>query len=287
MLKQRIITSVVLIPVVLALIFFAPLNVFSPLVAGVILLGAWEWSALMELKNKLIRLAYVGCIGVLLGLVHYNWPIELIWKNKVIIQPVIYILAAAFSWWIIATVLVFSYPKKVAHGRLKLLIRALVGVLTLVPLWLALNVLRSFEYQTDTLAGTALIFMVLGIVWSADIGAYFSGKRFGKRKLMPHVSPNKTLEGLVGGVIASAVFVFISSAIAEIQLAKALILAALAILVALFSAVGDLLESMFKREAGMKDSGSCLPGHGGIMDRIDSLTAAAPVFVVLVWAMYW
>ena len=125
-----------------------------------------------------------------------------------------------------------------------------------------------------------LILVVLGIVWSADIGAYFTGKNFGKHKLMPKVSPNKTIEGLAGGVIAAVIFVLVFCHFSNVDMAVWPIYGVMTIFIALFSAIGDLLESMFKREAGLKDSGSCLPGHGGILDRLDSLTAAAPIFVL-------
>jgi len=158
--------------------------------------------------------------------------------------------------------------------------RGIAGLLTLIPLWLALNTLRSAQYAESTHFGSVLILVVLGIVWSADVGAYFTGKSFGKHKLMPKVSPNKTIEGLAGGVVASIIFVLAFCHFTGVDFAVWPIYAVMTAFIALFSAVGDLLESMFKREAGLKDSGRCLPGHGGILDRIDSLTAAAPMFVM-------
>jgi phosphatidate cytidylyltransferase len=153
-------------------------------------------------------------------------------------------------------------------------------------MWLALNVLRSSEFETDPMHGSILIMVVLGIVWSTDIGAYFSGKNFGKNKLMPLVSPNKTIEGLIGGIACSVVFVITFCYFNNQPISMWFIYAVMAIGVAVFSAVGDLLESMFKREVGLKDSGSCLPGHGGILDRIDSLTAAAPIFTAFyIWIL--
>lgn len=118
-------------------------------------------------------------------------------------------------------------------------------------------------------------------MWAADIGAYFSGKKFGKHKLMPHVSPNKTIEGFAGGLIWVAVLVLILNASFGIDMSQYPMYLAIAVVTAIISAVGDLNESMLKRVAGVKDSGTILPGHGGILDRIDSLVAATPVFILL------
>jgi phosphatidate cytidylyltransferase len=159
------------------------------------------------------------------------------------------------------------------------------GILTLIPTWVAIVSLRTSLFDIDSFYGASLIFYVLGIVWAADIGAYFVGVKFGKHKLRPNVSPGKTLEGLFGGVMAS--FAIIAFAALHYQVEPSRIWLHLTIggLTVGVSALGDLNESMFKRCAGIKDSGKLLPGHGGIMDRIDSLTAAFPVFAFcyVVW----
>ena len=278
MLIKRILTSVVLAPAALALVFFTPLELFSLIAGLIVLLSAWEWSAFMGLKKTANRFSYVVAMAALLFAANLYWPIQSLWQNGQLIGSANYVFTLAVAWWLVACALVWTYPRTAKAWHSGVVMRAIAGVLTLVPMWLALNVLRSLDYSTDVTRGSTLIMVVLGIVWSADIGAYFSGKNIGKHKLMPLVSPNKTIEGLVGGLICSALFVITFCYFTQVPSDKWAIYGGMAVIVALFSAVGDLLESMFKREVGLKDSGSCLPGHGGILDRIDSLTAAAPLF---------
>ncbi|MCF2859433.1 phosphatidate cytidylyltransferase [Pseudoalteromonas sp. SMS1] len=281
MLKQRIMTSVVLAPLALLLVFYTPLQLFSLIAGAIVLLGAWEWASLMGLKTSAHRAVYVSITATLIALLHVHWPIESLWQSGKLVADANYLFTLAAAWWIVATLLVIRYPKMARAWSQGVVMPAVAGFLTLVPLWLALNVLRSAEYNSSEQFGSVLIMVVLGIVWSADIGAYFAGKNLGKRKLMPNVSPNKTIEGLIGGLLTSVVFVLIFCYCSDIDYKHWLLYGALTLVIALFSAIGDLLESMFKREAGLKDSGSCLPGHGGILDRIDSLTAAAPLFALL------
>jgi phosphatidate cytidylyltransferase len=134
--------------------------------------------------------------------------------------------------------------------------------------------------QTDISAGSWTLLFVMSLVWVADTGAYFTGRAFGARKLLPSVSPNKTIEGLFGGVGAASVLAVIVTIKTHTSMHQSFAIIASSILAVLASVLGDLTESLFKRVAGIKDSGSLLPGHGGILDRIDSLTAALPVFVI-------
>ncbi|WP_419148027.1 phosphatidate cytidylyltransferase [Pseudoalteromonas 'SMAR'] len=278
MLKQRILTSAVLAPLALLLVFYTPLGMFSTIAALIVLLGAWEWSALAGLAQTRQRVGFVAVMAVLIALLNSHWPIETLWQQGKLVADANYVFTLAFAWWLVATVLVVKYPRAARAWNEGIMMRSIAGVLTLVPLWLALNVMRSAGYHEGEHIGSVLIMVVLGIVWSADIGAYFAGKNLGKHKLMPNVSPNKTIEGLVGGLVTAVVFVVAFCYFADIESTKWLMYGAMTVVIALFSAVGDLLESMFKREVGLKDSGRCLPGHGGILDRIDSLTAAAPIF---------
>lgn len=280
MLKQRILTSLVLAPLALVLVFYTPLTLFSYIAGGIVLLGAWEWSAFMGLCDKLKRITFVSLIAILLTMLNLHWPIESLWIDGKLIGDANYLFTLSFAWWLVATYLVWRYPAMAKAWNEGFLMRGIAGLLTLIPLWLALNTLRSAGYVESTHFGSMLILVVLGIVWSADIGAYFTGKNFGKHKLMPKVSPNKTIEGLAGGVVAAVIFVLTFCHFTDVGTAVWPVYAVMTAFIALFSAIGDLLESMFKREAGLKDSGSCLPGHGGILDRIDSLTAAAPIFVL-------
>ena len=154
------------------------------------------------------------------------------------------------------------------------------GWLTLLPTWVAFLVLRSYDYQTSTYHGAQLIMFLFLLVWSADVGAYFVGKSLGKRKLLPNVSPGKTLEGFLGGIVCACIMVLILGSVLSWQTAQYMTVLGVTVLITTISVLGDLNESMFKRQAGVKDSGSILPGHGGILDRIDSLTATAPIFAL-------
>lgn len=149
-----------------------------------------------------------------------------------------------------------------------------MGVFTLAPCWLALIIIRSAEN------GAIILTFVLCLIWSTDIGAYFSGKWWGKTKLIPKVSPNKTWQGLYGGILLTIIVAVIGCIVFNISPLDWLIVVALAIVVAILSVIGDLLESMLKRQINIKDTGNYLPGHGGLLDRIDSLTAAVPIFLL-------
>ena len=148
-------------------------------------------------------------------------------------------------------------------------------------------VLRSSEYTTDAYHGAQLIMFLLLMVWSADIGAYFVGKSLGKHKLLPNVSPGKTLEGFFGGIIFACILVGTAGFILEWNSEQLMTVLAVTVLITTVSVLGDLNESMFKRQAGIKDSGSILPGHGGILDRIDSLTATAPIYALCYVIIGW
>ncbi|MGH8377042.1 MAG: phosphatidate cytidylyltransferase, partial [Pseudomonas sp.] len=159
--------------------------------------------------------------------------------------------------------------------------KLLIGFLILLPAWQGLVLLKQWQL------GNWLIMAVMVLVWGADIGAYFSGKAFGKRKLAPQVSPGKSWEGLYGGLLLSLVITAVVAVHRDWSAANLLQGLFGAAVVVLASVVGDLTESMFKRRSGIKDSSNLLPGHGGVLDRIDSLTAAIPVFAVLLWAVTW
>ncbi|NQD96639.1 phosphatidate cytidylyltransferase, partial [Pseudomonas sp. CrR25] len=191
-----------------------------------------------------------------------------------------WVLALGVIWWGVATVLVLGYPASSrywAGGPGKLLI----GLLILLPAWQGLVLFKQWPLAN------ALILAVMVLVWAADIGAYFSGKAFGKRKLAPQVSPGKSWEGLFGGLLTS-LLITVAVGLYRGWIGSEFVLAlAGAALVVLISVVGDLTESMFKRQSGVKDSSNLLPGHGGVLDRIDSLTAAVPVFAALLWLAGW
>lgn len=190
------------------------------------------------------------------------------------------ILVAGVLWWCLALRMILRYPGHEAWWKHCISLKWLFGLLTLLPFFWALVVLRTYHTSADHVLGSWRLLFVMSLVWVADTGAYFVGRKFGARKLLPAVSPNKTIEGLLGGVGAASLLAIVVTLARDATLRESLAIVVSSILAVLASVLGDLTESLFKREAGMKDSGSLLPGHGGVMDRIDSLTAALPIFVI-------
>ena len=288
MLKQRIITALILAPAAILAVFYLPLVYFSSLILMLVVIGAWEWSAFIGLKSKLERSFYVGITTLMIVILWFFIPPTDYWLPLGDLQGhVLLLLWLSVAWWSLATLLMFSYPKFKHFWARSPLIIAIFGWCTLIPTWLAFMVLRSHNHIVDAFHGAQLLMFLFLLVWSADIGAYFFGKSFGKHKLMPNVSPGKTVEGFLGGV-ACAVLLTVSIGY-YLQWSTSQFTSAffVAVLISTVSVLGDLTESMFKRQAGIKDSGKILPGHGGILDRIDSLTATAPIFALCYIFLGW
>jgi len=262
MLKSRIATALVIAPLTLAAVFFLPPQAFALFMALIVLMAAWEWTAMMRLVSGSQRTVYVLSVLFAIVVVQKTLP----YYEKII-------FAGAALWWLAATALVMLYPRAcfLWCGRVS---KGVVGFLVLVPTWAAIVYIRELEQ------GPWLIVYMFLMVWGADTGAYFAGKRFGKRKLMPRVSPAKSWAGIGGATVTVLVVSMFTQPYLHFSQDLSVGIYVLALILLFVSVVGDLTESMFKRQCGIKDSGSILPGHGGIMDRIDSLTAAAPVFAL-------
>lgn len=268
MLKQRIITALILLPFALGGFFLLEGGWFALFIGAVVSVGAWEWARLIGFTAQPQRLAYAALVAILLVLL-FNIPQLAPWT-----------LLLGVCWWGVATLLVLGYPGSSRHWA-KLPVRLLIGLLILLPAWQGLVLFKQWPQANG------LILAVMVLVWGADIGAYFAGKTFGKRKLAPQVSPGKSWEGVFGGLLAT-LLICLGLGLYQGWSLGALLLALLGtVLVVSISVVGDLTESMFKRQAGIKDSSNLLPGHGGVLDRIDSLTAAIPVFAALLWLAGW
>lgn len=268
MLKQRIITALVLLPFALGGFFLLDGGWFALFIGAVVSLGGWEWARLAGFDSQVQRVAYAASVAVLLlGL--YLLPALAPW-----------VLLFGVIWWAVATFLVLGYP---ASSRYWVLapVRLLIGWLILLPAWQGLVLFKQWP------DANWLILAVMVLVWGADIGAYFAGRRFGKRKLAPQVSPGKSWEGVFGGLLATLLICVGVAIYRDWSLTGALLALIGTVVVVLISVVGDLTESMFKRQSGIKDSSNLLPGHGGVLDRIDSLTAAIPVFAALLWLTGW
>jgi phosphatidate cytidylyltransferase len=253
-LRKRIITAVILAVLFLSILLWLPPVATVIVVTALVLTGAWEWSAFLRPSGNGARVAYVVFVALLLLGAHYV-------ATDTDVRH--FILITALIWWLVALGWIIFAPRSVASWS-----AGLAGVLALVPAWVALVWLRYLP------SGEYWVLFTLLLVWGADIGAYFAGHRFGHTRLAPAVSPGKTWEGVVGGFALSAVVAVAGGVWFALPLYAfvPLCLAAVG-----FSIVGDLTESLLKRFAGVKDSGTLFPGHGGVMDRIDSVTGAAPV----------
>lgn len=284
MLKQRIMTALVLAPITIACVFLLKAEYFALFCSAVILIGAWEWGPLMGLTKQPHRAMFVVDIAAIMAALAYFVPINTMWQIQGELNPIYSgIMAVGALWWVVSLLLIVSYPGSSKIWEKNQLLKAAMGILTLIPAWVAFIAIRTLNIDVpgQFYFGANLLMASLMIVWAADIGAYFCGKKFGKNKLMPLVSPNKTIEGFVGGLIWVAILTLILNYAFGIDPAGYPIYILIAIVTAIVSAVGDLSESMLKRTAGIKDSGTILPGHGGLLDRIDSLVAATPVFILL------
>jgi phosphatidate cytidylyltransferase len=255
MLRQRVITALILAPFVIFVILWVPHPITTAVLALLVAAGAWEWSAFPGFTHARTRLAYVAAIAACVGLAWYL-GVDSVESSL--------LLHASLLWWVLALLWVLFAPAAINRTT-----AAVAGLFALVPVWLALVRLHQ--------QGPQLMLFLLLLVVAADIGAYFAGRALGKHKLAPRVSPGKTWEGVGGGLIAAALMAAFGVWWFNMDTVPFM---ALCILVAIASVIGDLTESMFKRHAGLKDSGNLLPGHGGVLDRVDSVTAAAPVFLI-------
>lgn len=255
MLRQRILTAIVALAVLAVVLFVVPAFVARVVIAALLLAGAWEWGGFLFKNQTNGRLVYMVFIGLLMAVLFFAQP-----ASRVIDA----VLWGALVWWFMALLWMFFFPTPVART-----VTWLCGALVLVPAWTALDLLY--------VQAPRLLLFALLIVWVADIGAYFAGKGFGRVKLAPKISPGKSWEGVLGGLMAVVLLAAIGSWFLATEIS---VLIPFCLAVTMLSIVGDLTVSMFKRTAGVKDSGSLFPGHGGVLDRIDSVTAAAPLFAL-------
>jgi phosphatidate cytidylyltransferase len=252
------VTGLLLAGLVIAILLLMPPAVAVATVLLVVAAGAWEWAGFAGLVAPLARLGYVVAIGLAVGAA---------WRLTSSPPALVAFLAATAAWWVAAFVWLVVAP---ARGGPRA--AALAGFAVLVPA--AVGITRLVQIDDD---GQALMLFLLILIAAADVGAYFGGRALGRRKLAPRVSPGKTWEGFAAGMLAA----MLAAGAGAVLFGRPLVpwLAVCAV-VALVSVVGDLAESMFKRRAGLKDSSALLPGHGGVLDRVDSLTAAGPLFML-------
>ncbi|NNM58694.1 MAG: phosphatidate cytidylyltransferase [Legionellales bacterium] len=258
MLKMRILTACCLFPIVIGMLFL-PKEWFDLAIGLVLIVSAWEYSSLINLSLYLYRVLYTL-------LLVFVYAIGLIFP-----YPFLFV---GTLFWLIATIFLVKYPFGNAQWNAWRWLPPLVGFLMLCPASLALAVLHSMPH------GWEWVLFLLLLVWAADIGAYFSGRFWGKHPLAPLVSPKKTIEGFYGAFFAVMLVMGVYLCIWHFSIFRQPLFFVLVLLIFLFSVIGDLVESGIKRWMNVKDSGGILPGHGGILDRIDSLLAAAPFFAL-------
>jgi len=259
MLKQRLITGALLIFAFVAALFLASSAAFCLLTEVVVLFAAWEWSRLMGLTQLNKRSYYTLFIFFVL--------------QGSFFLPVPVILALALVFWLLMLPLVLYYPRA-QYWKTSILNQGLMGLFVLIPTWLAINFLRNVDH------GEYLLLFFFILIWGADSGAYFVGRKWGKTLLLARVSPGKTREGLYAALVFSLLIAAVPLVWFSVPFPLWIYCFVLALLTVLFSVLGDLFESMLKRSENLNDSGKIFPGHGGLLDRIDSLTAAAPIFAL-------
>lgn len=265
MLKARLCTAVVLIPLVVWGTLALPTFWFSLLMTLIVALGAWEWAALAGLSARVMRSLYV--VLMLLAL----WGISYL--------PPLWVLSAALLGWCAAALSLMRYPAGAALWS-RQSIAAVVGVWVLAPAWFALTHLHAITPQ-----GPYWVLFLMVLAWAADSAAYFSGRRWGTTQLAPAISPGKTWAGVWGALAATLLIAPAAGIAAGLPRLQLWLFIGWCLATVGFSIVGDLFKSLYKRARGVKDSGHLLPGHGGVLDRIDSLTAAAPVFMLGLWLL--
>ena len=266
MLKQRVMTALILFPITIAGILLLPGDIFSWAVLAILMLAGWEWTRITGMTNRSMR------VVVLLAMAVLAWLLEI--HLQALAIPLIGV-GVIFWGTMVALLPFYQGSDSVAGPRWQLPLRASMFIVILAA-WLSYSSLHELN------PAYVLYLVVLSVV--ADTAAYFSGKRFGKQKLAPAISPGKTREGLLGALAAVALLSLVASWYFGLGVIGTVYLMLLTLLTALVSVVGDLYVSLMKRESGKKDSGSILPGHGGILDRADSHIATAPVFTLgLLW----
>ena len=277
MFKERLLTALVLAPIMIGGIFFLPLKEFAIFIGVIATVGAWEWANIAGYQKNWSRILYAAFVFVVLYA-----SARFLDRNED--YKIVYLGIGAL-WWIVAFALVARYPSNTEMWGARP-IRALLGLCVLVPMWVGFMHLKLEPHSS------LLIVYVMFVVWGADTGAYFAGKKWGKSKLAPHVSPGKSWAGFWGGfattLFVAAVFaLYVHNNLQPMDVASITRLFIITVVTFVISVLGDLVESMMKRHRGIKDSSSLLPGHGGVLDRIDSMAAAVPVFAFMMLMLDW
>lgn len=271
MTRTRLLAALVMAPLAIAAVLLLPTPWMAALSAAAFLIGLWEWLRLTDIEDPIAR-------GVLL-VVNLLLMVALVWASRsdsggsLVLFQIMTVIGV--GWWCLAALWLRHYDFASDHATHARVFKLAAGTLSVIPAWCALALIHAGQPH-----GNRWLLLALCIVWAADSGAYFAGRRFGRNKLSPRISPNKTVEGLIGGVVAGMLLALVAAPFAGASAKQLPYIAIVAIWTILFSVVGDLFESLLKRHVGVKDSGHLIPGHGGVLDRIDSVLAALPVFAL-------
>lgn len=276
MTKTRLLAALIMAPLAIAAILILSTPWIVALTAVLFLAGLWEWFELAEIEDTLAR--------TVLLVAHLALMVAIVWASRSAsgYSYVLFQLASVIGviWWLLALLWLRNYDFASNHQTWARFFKLAAAALAVIPAWCALAWIHGTEPN-----GHIWLFTALAIVWAADSAAYFAGRHFGGtlfkgRKLAPRISPNKTYEGLLGGLVAGVLIGICGSLLAGASGTQMPLVAIVALAAAFASVIGDLYESLLKRHAGVKDSGHLIPGHGGILDRIDGVLAALPVFAM-------
>lgn len=270
MLRQRVLTALLLAPLVVVLVVLAPTVLLAGVATVVFLAALWEWAVLSGLRGTSARAAFLLLAA---------FGFALLWLLQVRAAG-IWVVVVGLAWWIMAAQWLRHFAYAAAPTGENRALKLAAGLLTILPAWSALLLLHAHQPY-----GQWWTLLALFIVWAADIGAYFSGRRFGKRKLAPQISPGKTWAGVYGAMLAGALVMLVGAWLLQVRGAGLVAMLVLALVTIGVSILGDLFESLLKRHAGVKDSGTLFPGHGGLLDRLDSVFAALPVIAAGLWLL--
>ncbi|WP_144391650.1 phosphatidate cytidylyltransferase [Pleionea sediminis] len=285
MLKQRIITGVLLLPVVGVVLFGLNLKGFALALLAINYLMGWEWARLAGVQSGASKSFFALFVSFLALVVWYfnqnlqlwpsTWFVEWHWTSTLISYWL------TLMAWVLAIImiLVSKYNKSFwTHGPW---FRLAIGAILIVGFWVSAISVRNIQISQDPYFGGYLVLYMLTLIWGADVGGYIFGKLFGKHKLAPSVSPGKTWEGFLGGLGLSLVVAFVGSYLLNFKINDYFIFAGSVIFITVISVFGDLFVSLLKRQENLKDTSHLLPGHGGILDRLDSSLAVAPFFLLI------
>jgi phosphatidate cytidylyltransferase len=267
MTKTRVIAALIMAPVAILAILMLPTQWLAAAAAAVFLIGLWEWLKLADVEDTLARTILLVLNLVLMVLI--------VWADAG--SLVLYQIAAlvGIGWWLLALLWLRFFNFGASPSSPARALKLLAGTLAIVPAWASLVLIHA---SGDN--GHLWLLTALAVVWAADSGAYFAGRTFGRTKLAPRISPNKTWEGLGGGMVAGLIVALGFGWLVGIDSGHLVGLVITAVVTVFASVLGDLYESLIKRHAGAKDSGHIIPGHGGVLDRIDGVLAALPVFAL-------